>query len=298
MIYDVRHKTTYAYGAPVGFARCILRLTPRSSPWQTVLSNDIAITPKPSSIVERSGPFGERIRTVLVDQPHRALVIEARSRVDVHARRIDAQAPSAAWETVRELALETDSLGPDGPASFLYATARTPSAPALTDYARQSFLAGRPVVQAAAELMTRIHADFRYDAKATDVSTPAQEAFEARRGVCQDFSHIMISGLRGLGLPAAYVSGYLRTLPPPGRPRLEGADATHAWVSVWCGPGRGWIGFDPTNAVFAEDDHIVLAIGRDYSDVAPIEGVILAPGRQKLKVEVDVIPADEDGRLL
>jgi transglutaminase-like putative cysteine protease len=263
-----------------------------------VLSNTISITPKPASMVDRTGPFGELTRTVVVDQPHKALVIEAKSRVDVHARLIDPRAPSEPWESVRERAFEADSLSPDAPASFLYPTPRTPLSSALIDYARESFSPDRPIVQAAAELMQRMHEDFVYDQDATDVSTPAIEAFEAKRGVCQDFVHIMLSGLRGLGLPAAYVSGYLRTQPPPGRPRLEGADATHAWVSLWCGPDRGWIGIDPTNAVFAENDHIVLTIGRDYADIAPIDGVILAPRGQTLKVEVDVIPADEDGRLL
>jgi transglutaminase-like putative cysteine protease len=298
VIYDLRHRTTYTYGAPVAFARCVLRLTPRSSPWQTVLSTSISITPKPASVLDRIGPFGELTSTVVVDQPHKALVIEAKSRVDMHARLIDPGGPSDAWESVRERAFEAVSLAPEGPASFLYPTARTPLSAPLIDYARQSFSPGRPIVQAVAELMARMHAEFVYDPEATDVSTPAREAFEAKRGVCQDFVHIMLSGLRGLGLPAAYVSGYLRTQPPPGRPRLEGADATHAWVSLWCGPDRGWIGVDPTNAVFAENDHIVLAIGRDYSDIAPIDGVILAPRGQKLKVEVDVIPSDEDGWLL
>jgi transglutaminase-like putative cysteine protease len=298
VIYDLRHKTTYSYGASVGFARCVLRLTPRSSPWQTLLSNAISINPRPASILERAGLFGELTSTVVVDQPHRALVIEARSRVDVHARLIDVNAPSDPWEGVRERGLETDNLGHDGPASFLYPTSRTPITPAITEYARLSFPSGRPIVQGAAELMERMRADFVYDQDATDVYTPAAEAFESRRGVCQDFVHIMLSGLRGLGLPAAYVSGYLRTIPPPGQRRLEGADATHAWVSLWCGPDRGWIGFDPTNGVFAENDHIVLAIGRDYADIAPIDGVILAPGGQTLKVEVDVIPSDEEDRLL
>jgi len=298
VIYDLRHRTTYTYGAPVSFARCVLRLTPRSSPWQTVLSSNISVTPKPSSILERTGPFGELTQTVVVDQPHKALVIEARSRVHVHARLIDANAPSDPWETVRERAFETEALGPEGPAAFLYPSALTPVSPPLTDYVRESFAPGRPVVQAAAELMQRMYDDFAYDKDATDVHTPAAEAFETRRGVCQDFVHIMLSGLRGLGLPAAYVSGYLRTIPPPGRPRLEGADATHAWVSLWCGPDRGWIGVDPTNAAFAQNDHIVLAIGRDYADISPIDGVILAPRGQTLKVEVDVVPVDEDGRLL
>ena len=298
MIYELRHKTTYSYDAPVAFARCVLRLTPRVSPWQTVLEHEIAISPGPSSILERQGAFGELTRTVVVDQPHRALVIEAKSRVDVHARLIDPSAPSEPWEALRERGRESEGLSAEGPASFLYPTVRTPIVPAITDYARLSFFPGRPIVQAAADLMARIQADFVYDQEATDVSTPAAQAFAARRGVCQDFVHIMISGLRGLGLPAAYISGYLRTIPPPGQPRLEGADATHAWVSLWCGPDRGWIGFDPTNAAFAENEHIMLATGRDYADVAPIDGVILAPGGQTLKVEVDVIPADESDRLL
>jgi transglutaminase-like putative cysteine protease len=194
---------------------------------------------------------------------------------------------------VRTLAFGSADLSTDGPAVFLYPTARTPLSPSITDYARASFTRGRPVVEAAMELMSRIHADFTYDSKATDVRTQPTDAFNVKRGVCQDFAHVMLSGLRGLGLPGAYVSGYLRTSPPPGRPRLEGADATHAWVALWCGEGRGWIGFDPTNAILAENDHIVLAMGRDYSDVAPIDGIILAPGQQTLKVEVDVIPQDE-----
>ena len=163
MIYDLRHKTTYTYGAPVGFARCVLRLTPRSSPWQTVLSNIISITPKPASNLERTGAFGETTHTVVVDQPHRALIIEAKSRVDVHARLIDVGAPSDPWESVRERAFETDALGPDGPASFLFPTSRTPVTASLTDYVRQSFTPGRPIVQAAAELIMKDAKPHRYN---------------------------------------------------------------------------------------------------------------------------------------
>ena len=293
MIYALRHRTTYAYEDPVSFARCVLRLTPRDSAGQSLLRNHITVTPRPSITTEGLGPFGERTMTVVIDQPHDELVIEAASRVDVHAAPIGDPAGSLGWETVRARAYETSALGPEGPATYLYPTRRTPNSPAITSYARTSFPAGRPIVEAAADLMRRMRADFVYDPEATTVSTPAPEAFVARHGVCQDFAHIMLSGLRGLGLAAAYVSGYLRTVPPPGRPRLEGADATHAWVSVWCGQDQGWVGFDPTNAIFAENDHIVLAIGRDYSDVAPIDGVILAPGVQTLKVEVDVIPEPE-----
>ena len=293
MIYDLRHRTTYSYDASVTFARCVLRLTPQSSATQTLLSNTVTVTPAPSTTLRRTGPFGEQTLTVVIDKPHKALIIEAVSRVDVDAPMVSAPSQSPAWEAVRARSFASLALGPDGPAAYLYPTRRTPLTPAITDYARISFAPGRPIIEAAAELMTRIRADFIYDSDATEVSTPTAVAFKARRGVCQDFAHIMISGLRGLGLPAAYVSGYLRTVPPPGRPRLEGADATHAWVSLWCGDERGWIGLDPTNAILVHNDHIVLAIGRDYSDVAPIDGIILAPGEQTLKVEVDVIPEGE-----
>jgi len=230
--------------------------------------------------------------TVMVDKPHDTLVIEARSRIDVHTPPPPVAADSPAWEAVRDRAFENRDIGAEGPAAYLYPTYRTQLVPRITDYARESLTPGRPIVSAVAELMTRVYRDFRYDPGATEVSTPVWQAFDARHGVCQDFAQIMISGLRGLGVPTAYVSGYLRTIPPEGQPRLEGADATHAWVSVWCGEAVGWIGFDPTNDILAADDHIVLAIGRDYADVAPIDGVILATGAQTLKVEVDVVPED------
>jgi transglutaminase-like putative cysteine protease len=292
VIYRVRHKTTYAYESEVRFARCVLRLTPRSSATQTVLETSLGVSPEPTVAFDRLGPFGELSTTVIIETPHKALVIEAYARVDVHSppSRLDFADP---WEGVRAQTLRAADLGREGPASFIYPSARAPLTPAITDYARSSFPPGRGIIDAATELMGRMRRDFTYDAEATDVSTRPLEAFDARRGVCQDFAHIMICGLRGLGLPARYVSGFLRTYPPPGRPRLEGADATHAWVCLWCGEDTGWIGFDPTNDVLAQDDHIVLASGRDYADVAPIDGIILAPGKQTLDVEVDVVPESE-----
>jgi len=292
MIYSVRHRTTYRYESEVGFARCVLRLTPQSSATQTVLESRLAVLPEPSRSFDRIGAFGEATRTVVIEARHRALVIESQSRVDVHAPpgRLDFGAP---WEAVRARSLETADLGPDGPASYIYPSVRAPQSAVITEYARESFARSRGVIEAASDLMERIHGDFTYDAKATDVRTRPLEAFTKRRGVCQDFAHVMICGLRGLGLPARYVSGYLRTTPPPGRPRLAGADATHAWVSLWCGDEAGWIGLDPTNAILVADDHVVLASGRDYADVAPIDGIILSPGKQTLKVEVDVVPEDE-----
>lgn len=292
MKYRLRHRTTYRYERAVSFARCVLRLTPRSSPTQTVIESAIAVTPAPSARLERTGPFGAETLTVTVDTPHTAFIIEANSRIDVHVPAAGDPEASMPWETVRARALVASDLDADSPATYLFPTPRTPIVPAITDYARASFPPGRPIVAALSDLNRRIFAEFKYDPGATEVSTPVVQAFEARHGVCQDFAQIMICGLRGLGLPAKYVSGYLRTIPPPGQARLEGADATHAWVSVWCGEAAGWIGFDPTNAILAGNDHLVLAIGRDYADVAPIDGVILASGVQTLKVEVDVIPED------
>jgi transglutaminase-like putative cysteine protease len=293
VIYRVHHRTTYAYDAPVAFTQCVLRLTPQSSARQTVLDHRVTVTPKPAQTQRRAGPFDESQTAIVVEAPHSKLVIDAASRVDVHAPSLRNPEESPAWEIVRDRAFETGALGVASPATYLYPTVRTPIAAPITDYARESFAAGRPVVAAAGELMRRIRADFAYESGSTSIATPSIEAFEARHGVCQDFANIMIGALRGLGLPAAYVSGYLRTTPPPGKPRLEGADATHAWVQLWCGPSLGWIGLDPTNALFALDDHIILAVGRDYGDVAPIEGVMLASGAQTLKVEVDVKPEPE-----
>jgi transglutaminase-like putative cysteine protease len=293
VIYSVRHRTTYSYEGLIAFARCVLRLTPQSSAVQTVSDSVITVTPRPSNTLARTGPFGEHTVTLTIDKPHRELVIEARSRVDVHNLPLPDAAASPAWESIRTESLMSKDFGPDSPATYLYPTPRTPILPQITDYARANFTPGRPIIEAAAQLMTQIRWDFVYDSDATDVSTPASTAFHAKRGVCQDFAHIMISALKGLGLPAGYVSGYLRTMPPPGQPRLEGADATHAWVRLWCGAKDGWIGFDPTNALIVQNDHIVLAVGRDYSDVAPIDGIMLGSGHQGLKVEVDVIPEGE-----
>jgi transglutaminase-like putative cysteine protease len=282
VIYEVRHRTTYSYAEPVAFTRCALRLTPETSSAQTLERFSIAVSPAASRSNARTGPFGETTLVMVIEETHTQLVIEASSRVDVHALEVAHPADSPPWEVVRTRSFDVDDLSPASPADFLYPTARTPLVPAITQYVKSSFTAGRPIMEAAADLMGRIHADFSYDPKATDASTLPSLAFAKRHGVCQDFAHIMICGLRGIGLPAAYVTGYLRTIPPPGRPRLEGADATHAWVRLWCGDRRGWIGFDPTNNIYVENDHINLTVGRDASDTAPIEGVLLTSGELTL----------------
>lgn len=290
MIYDVRHVTTYGYSRPVPFARCILRLLPRADDGQSVRKSELIVAPRPAERSDSLCFFGNRMTTLTIAKPHRDLKVEMRARVEV--RRPPAPFPGLTrrWEEVAALALASGSLAPESPAHHLYPSRLVPPIAEIAGYARASFSPRRPVLEAASELMARIRADFVYDPEATDVSTPLAEAFRQRHGVCQDFAHVMIAGLRGLGLPAAYVSGYIRTIPPPGEKRLEGADASHAWVSLWCGPETGWIGLDPTNDLIVADDHIVTAIGRDYADVAPLDGVVIGPGSQKVGVAVDVIP--------
>jgi transglutaminase-like putative cysteine protease len=290
VIYDLRHVTTYAYSRPVPFARCILRLQPRNDGGQSVQSSELSVTPRPAERDDSVCFFGNRMTTITIAKPHRELKVEMRARVEVRRPQAPFPGLTRSWEDVGEQALASASLAPDSPAHHLYPSRLVPPVAAVTDYARNSFPQKRPVLEAATELMARIRADFTYDPEATEVSTPLEEAFRERHGVCQDFAHVMIAGLRGLGLPAAYVSGYIRTVPPPGQKRLEGADASHAWVMLWCGPETGWIGLDPTNDLIVADDHIVTAFGRDYADVSPLDGVVIGPGSQKIGVAVDVIP--------
>ena len=289
MIYDIRHVTTYSYESPVSFARCSLRLQPQSGDGQQLISHSVDIRPRPVERTTRHDFFGTRTESVSIETPHRTLRIDSRSRVSVARHAPARDAPSPAWERVRDVAFETASLGPSSPINYIFVSPLVPVLHPVTEYASLSFPAGCGILEGAVDLMHRIRNGFKYDPKATVISTPLKEVFEKRHGVCQDFAHVMIAGLRGLGLPAAYVSGYLRTIPPPGKPRLQGADATHAWVSLWCGDELGWIGFDPTNDILVENDHIVLAVGRDFSDVSPVDGIIVGSRKQKLSVAVDVL---------
>jgi transglutaminase-like putative cysteine protease len=289
VIYDIRHVTTYAYESPVSFARCSLRLEPKSGDGQQLVSHTVDIRPRPADRTVRHDFFGTHTESVLIETPHRNLRIDSRSRVSVSRHPPERAAPSPDWESVRDLAFEATSLGPDSPINYVFASPLVPVQQPVTAYASVSFPPGNGILAGAVDLMHRIRTEFKYDPKATVISTPLDEVFEKRHGVCQDFAHVMIAGLRGLGLPAAYVSGYLRTIPPPGKARLQGADATHAWVSLWCGVEMGWIGFDPTNDILVENDHIVLAVGRDFSDVSPVDGIIVGSRRQKLAVAVDVL---------
>jgi transglutaminase-like putative cysteine protease len=289
VIYDIRHVTTYSYESPVSFARCSLRLEPKSGDGQQLVSHGVDIRPRPADRTIRHDFFGTHTESVLIETAHRHLRIDSRSRVSVSRRAPARAAPSPGWESVRDVAFESTSLGPESPIGYVFASPLVPMQQPVTSYAAMSFPPGSGILAGAVDLMHRIRTEFKYDPKATVISTPLNEVFEKRHGVCQDFAHVMIAGLRGLGLPAAYVSGYLRTIPPPGKPRLQGADATHAWVSLWCGVEIGWIGFDPTNDILVENDHIVLAVGRDFSDVSPVDGIIVGSRKQKLAVAVDVL---------
>jgi transglutaminase-like putative cysteine protease len=288
LIYNVTHVTRYTYDATVELTTGILRLTPLSGRGQFLERFRLETDPASLPPTERLDPFGNKVTSLRIEKPHRALSIAAMSCV--HVSRDIVSAGSLPWECVAEEALRVASLSTDCPAVALYPSRRVSVFDAVTAYARESFTGQRPIHEAAIELTRRICTDFTYDTDATEVSTPAFESFQRRRGVCQDFAHIMIAGLRGLGLPALYVSGYIRTIPPADRERLGGADASHAWVSLWCGSASGWLDFDPTNGQSVQNDHIVVAHGRDYSDASPVESMVLSSGRHQLDVEVDVVP--------
>jgi transglutaminase-like putative cysteine protease len=290
MIYDVRQVTTYDYGSPVPYSRHVARQLPVDRPGQRVIAATLDITPRPAEISQTTDFFGNRTTLFALDEPHKTLVVALRAQVAVEPPEPELAGLSPTVERVVAMATASADLGLRSPVHHLFPSRSVPLTPEIAGYAAASFAKGRPIVEAALDLTRRIKADFTYEPGATDVTTPPAVAFQARRGVCQDFAHVMIAGLRGLGLPAGYISGYLRTLPPPGKPRLEGADATHAWVAVWCGPERGFVGFDPTNGVMASEDHIVAAFGRDFADVSPLAGVIVVAGNHTLDVKVDVVP--------
>ena len=290
MIYDVRQTTTYHYASKVAYAHHVLRLTPINRTRQRVHAAALEVEPVPMERREGKDFFGNHLTLVRLEQPHDMLTVRVLARVTVEAFGEADAGATPSWEELRDCAFTIGDIGPQSPAHFLFASRQVPLDPEICDYARESFPPGRTVMNGARELMRRIKADFVYEIGATTVSTTAPMSFALRRGVCQDFAHIMISGLRGLGLPAAYVSGYLRSAQRPDAERLTGADAMHAWVLVWCGAQAGWVGFDPTNAVLGGDDHVTLAIGRDYADVAPIDGVVFGAGRQRLGVDVSVTP--------
>ena len=294
MLLRVIHETTYDYVPPVKTAQHMAHLKPRHDGQQQVLSHRLTITPAPALLTETTDIFGNTRTFFSLSGAHDDLTVVADSMVSTR----DGAEPeqSLAWEMVRERMRYHRKAAWDPASEFVFASPYVPRHENFLAYARPCFPPGRPVWEAARELMERIHTDFEYKTEATDVSTPALEALELRKGVCQDFAHIMLGCLRSLGLPARYVSGYLLTQPPPGKPRLVGSDASHAWVSVYLpneeGTAGAWADLDPTNDRMPGDDYVRLATGRDYSDVSPIRGVIHGGTNHTLRVGVTVSPVE------
>lgn len=291
MNYTITHRTSYTYSESVPVCHNLVHLEPRAFGDQGCSRYQLLVQPEPAQIYHRQDSFGNRVSYFSVDQAHRGLTVTAISDVEVGQRTIPEPREQVSWERVAaDLAAERTTKSLEA-YQFFFDSPRIRPIPQLARYARKSFEPGRDIIDALLAFTEQIHQDFRFDPRATTVSTPVEEVFLKRHGVCQDFAHLQIACLRSLGLAARYVSGYLRTEPPPGKPRLIGADASHAWVSLYCGI-FGWVDVDPTNNCLASTDHVTVAWGRDYSDVCPIQGVIVGGGEHKLNVSVDVAPCD------
>ena len=301
MLLRITHETRYDYAPPVGTAQHILHLQPRDTLRQHVVQHQLQITPEPSQSLAQTDVYGNPMSFIALQTPHDALSLVSRSVVKtLGAAAPDAAALSVTWESVRNRFRYQVGARYDPAIDHVFASPHVPRHPAFHDYALPSFTPGRPLHAAACELSARIHFDFRYESHSTDVSTPALEALQQRRGVCQDFAHIFIACCRAMGLAARYVSGYLLTSPPPGQPRLIGSDASHAWVSLRV-PHRdasagteSWYDFDPTNNregwCSPGEDYVRLAVGRDFADVSPLRGVLQGGTNHTLQVNVTVAP--------
>jgi transglutaminase-like putative cysteine protease len=294
--YVVVHETRYEYAQPVGLSRQIVHLTPRATDFQTCHRHRLDVTPNPEILAISEDAFGNPVTSLCIDEDHDSLTVRAESWVDITARSYPDDAATPPWEEVRQRLGYRAGRRPNAAdleaTRFLFESTRVRNKRELAAWTAACFPAGAPLLQGVRSLMSRIHRELTFDPKATIVSTPVMEVFSRRRGVCQDFAHLMLSCLRSIGLPGRYVSGYVLTRPPPGRPRLVGADASHAWVSVYC-PGHGWIDADPTNDVFPSLEHVTLGWGRDYDDVIPLRGVLLGGGEHALEIEVTVVPQAE-----
>lgn len=289
MKYEISHRTSYRYSTPVSQSDHLLHLKPRSHGRQTVSRHSLIIEPAPASNSELIDDFGNPFSIITIERDHLELLIHARSEVEVLPAGDFEPPPGASWNDVA--AQLRASRGPETfePAKYTCPSRHVRPSKETYSYARPSFPEGRPLIEALLHLTGRIHADFAYDGRATDVATPIAEVMRMRRGVCQDFAHLEIACLRGFGVAARYVSGYLLTRPPEGQPKLIGADASHAWISVWC-PEAGWVDVDPTNNLLPSDEHVTIAYGRDFSDVSPVSGVLLGGGAHQVEVAVDVTP--------
>jgi transglutaminase-like putative cysteine protease len=294
MKYKITHKTSYTYTELVAICHNLVHLAPRATPYQKCIDYHLEIDPAPAFITARDDYFGNRSEYFSIEGGHQKLEIVAESTIEVVPTAAHEANDSLPWEVCspKQLAATTKerAKAPD-PVLFQlsFPSPRVPLFAALHEYAVKSFPEKRPIIEALTDLTSRIHTDFKFDVRATTVDTPLADVLRLRRGVCQDFAHLATGCLRSMGLAARYTSGYLRTTPPPGKARLVGADASHAWSSCWCGP-LGWIDFDPTNDCFTSDSHVTIAWGRDYGDVCPIQGVFVGGGDHQIGVSVEVAP--------
>lgn len=301
--YAVVHTTKYTYEQPVSLSRQIVHLAPRQLPHQTCQSQKLVVAPQPEILDETTDAFGNPITSLFIEAEHAELSVESELWVEVSPRNYPPDESSPPWEHVRDRLGYRAGRSPhpaDLEASrYLFESARVRNKRELAAWAQPCFPPGVPILVGVRALMNKIHRELTFDPKATTVSTPVMTVFDLKRGVCQDFAHLMLSCLRSLGLPARYVSGYLLTHPPPGRPRLVGADASHAWISVYVPDNAGgiWVDADPTNGMFPSLEHVTLGWGRDYDDVIPLRGVLLGGGAHELDIAVTVTPAAEYDRV-
>jgi len=289
MMYWVRHITSYAYDQPVDLAAHLLHLKPRALPGQRVIHARIRCQPAPDHATETHDHFGNAATRIFIAAPHQHFEVTAEALVEVNFAPPPPPETTQPWDMVADQAQR----GRDEATEYLHPSAHAPALAEAADFARPCFPPGRPVLAALLHLNERIATEFRFQAGVTSISTPVEEVLRLRRGVCQDFTHLMIAALRSLGLPARYMSGYIRTRPLPGQERRRGADQSHAWVGAWLGERDGWVGLDPTNGIIVRDEHVVIAWGRDFADISPLRGVILGGGAHHLSVSVDLEPADD-----
>ena len=289
MKFEVSHRTTYSYRQPVAQSYHLVHLQPRQLALQSVLHHSLLIDPAPVMRADITDTFGNGAVLLRIEDEHTEFIVHARSTVEITPAPPPNLSKTAAWEDV---ASPAPSPGVELDPALLQFTCPSRHVPITRDilgFARKSFAPRRPVLEGAMDLTTRIFSEFKFDPTATDISTPVDRVLQSRRGVCQDFAHLSLAALRALGIPARYVSGYLLTRPPPGKSKLAGSDASHAWMSVWA-PETGWVDFDPTNGIIPAGEHITVAYGRDYEDISPVSGVLLGGSDQTMTVAVDVEP--------
>lgn len=290
--YKITHTTTYSYEDPVAVCHNYVMLTPREDGSAQCHSHRLIVRPTPPISSKHRDFFGNTVHGFSIEENHKQLVVTSSSRVTVAPPNPPEDLQTEPWERVADRLADRSDPQWLSVCPFLFDSPRIRRSPTFLAFAQESFGPQVPILAALRDLTQRVNKHFKYDTQATTVSTPTEDAFRSGRGVCQDYAQVQLACLRSLGIPARYVSGYLRTNPPPGKPRLIGSDQSHAWVAAYCGSELGWVDVDPTNRCFCSIDHVTVAWGRDYGDVVPMKGVFLGGGRHTLQVSVDVCPVE------